>query len=72
MALGLCPTLAVTSSVMNAIGMGLAATFVLVMSNIFISLLKKVIPSQVRIPAYIVIIRIFRNNRRYDDACLCS
>ncbi len=59
MALGLCPTLAVTSSVMNAIGMGLAATFVLVMSNIFISLLKKVIPSQVRIPAYIVIIASF-------------
>ena len=54
--LGMCPTLAVTTSVSNAIGMGLAATMVLICSNIFISLLRKLIPSQVRIAAYIVII----------------
>ena len=54
--LGMCPTLAVTTSVSNAIGMGLAATVVLICSNIFISLLRKLIPSQVRIAAYIVII----------------
>jgi electron transport complex protein RnfE len=59
MALGLCPTLAVSSSVMNAIGMGLAATFVLVCSNIFISLIKNVIPAKIRIPAYIVVIASF-------------
>lgn len=54
--LGMCPTLAVTVSASNALGMGAAATFVLVCSNLVISLLKKVIPSQVRLPAYIVII----------------
>jgi len=59
MALGLCPTLAVTSSVMNAIGMGLAATFVLVFSNIFISLIKGFIPDKIRIPAFIVVIASF-------------
>ena len=59
MALGLCPTLAVTSSVVNAIGMGLAATFVLVFSNIIISLIKDFIPTKIRIPAYIVVIASF-------------
>lgn len=59
MALGLCPTLAVTTSVINAIGMGLAATFVLVFSNIFISLIKNVIPTKIRIPAFIVVIASF-------------
>jgi len=54
--LGMCPTLAITVSASNAIGMGAAATFVLICSNLVISLLKKVIPSQVRLPAYIVII----------------
>lgn len=54
--LGMCPTLAVTTSVSNAIGMGLAATVVLIFSNMFISLLRKFIPSQVRIAAFIVII----------------
>lgn len=54
--LGMCPTLAVTVSAFNALGMGAAATFVLVCSNLVISLLKKVIPNQVRLPAYIVII----------------
>lgn len=54
--LGMCPTLAVTTSVKNAIGMGLAATAVLMFSNLFISLLRKIIPNQIRIAAYIVII----------------
>lgn len=54
--LGTCPTLAVTTSVESAIGMGLAASAVLVCSNIVISALRKLIPSKVRIPAYIVII----------------
>jgi electron transport complex protein RnfE len=57
--LGLCPTLAVTTSLENAIGMGLASTFVLVCSNIVISLLRKVIPSAVRIPCFIVVIASF-------------
>ena len=54
--LGTCPTLAVTTSVSNALGMGLAATAVLLCSNIAISALRKVIPEKVRIPAYIVLI----------------
>ena len=54
--LGMCPTLAVTTTVANAIGMGLAATAVLICSNLFISLLRKFIPKQVRIAAYIVLI----------------
>ena len=57
--LGLCPTLAVTTSLENAIGMGLAATFVLVCSNGLVSALRKVIPSAVHIPCYIVIIATF-------------
>ena len=54
--LGTCPTLATTTSVVNAFGMGISAMIVLVCSNIVISLLRKVIPSKVRIPAYIVVI----------------
>lgn len=54
--LGTCPTLAVTTAAMNGVGMGLAATFVLVCSNIVISLLRKLIPDKVRLPAYIVVI----------------
>lgn len=54
--LGTCPTLAVTTSASNAIGMGVAATAVLVCSNAVISLLRKIIPDKVRIPAYITII----------------
>ena len=57
--LGLCPTLAVTTSLENALGMGLAATFVLVCSNALVSALRKVIPSAVHIPCYIVIIATF-------------
>lgn len=54
--LGMCPTLAVTSSVSNGFGMGISATCVLVLSNLLISLLRKFIPKQVRIASYIVII----------------
>ena len=54
--LGMCPTLAVTTSVSNGIGMGLSATFVLIFSNFFISLLRKFIPAKIRIASYIVII----------------
>ncbi len=57
--LGTCPTLAVTTAASNAIGMGAAATFVLVGSNIVISLLRKFIPDKVRIPAFIVVIAAF-------------
>lgn len=54
--LGMCPTLATTTSLTNALGMGLATTAVLAFSNLFISLLRKAIPKQVRIAAYIVVI----------------
>lgn len=57
--LGMCPTLAVTTSAINGMGMGLATTAVLVSANIVISLLKSVIPSKIRIPAFIVIIASF-------------
>ena len=57
--LGMCPTLATTTSARNGMMMGLATTFVLMMSNIVISLLKSVIPDKVRIPAFIVIIATF-------------
>ena len=57
--LGLCPTLAVTTSLENALGMGFAATFVLVCSNALVSALRKVIPDAVHIPCYIVIIATF-------------
>lgn len=57
--LGLCPTLGVTTSAINGLGMGLATTFVLIMSNIVVSLVKSFIPDKVRIPSYIVIIASF-------------
>jgi electron transport complex protein RnfE len=57
--LGTCPTLAVTTSVESAIGMGLSASFVLICSNIVISALRKLIPDKVRIPCYIVVIASF-------------
>ncbi len=59
MLLGMCPTLGVTTSALNGLGMGLATLFVLMMSNMAISLVKNLIPSQVRIPCYIVIIASF-------------
>ena len=57
--LGMCPTLAVTTSAINGLGMGLTTTAVLTMSNLFISLLRKILPNKVRIPAFIVIIASF-------------
>ena len=57
--LGMCPTLGVTTSGTNGLGMGLATMFVLILSNFFISLLKNVIPDKVRIPSFIVIIASF-------------
>lgn len=59
MLLGMCPTLGVTSSAMNGLGMGVATLFVLLMSNIVVSLVKKQIPAKVRIPAFIIIIASF-------------
>lgn len=57
--LGMCPTLAVTTAAVNGIGMGLATTFVLVCSNVVISLLRRFIPPRVRIPSFIVVIASF-------------
>ena len=57
--LGTCPTLAQTGSVINAISMGIAATIVLICSNMVISALRKIIPDSVRIPCYIVVIAAF-------------
>ena len=57
--LGMCPLLAVTTSAINGLGMGLAASFVLIMSNLIISLVRNFIPDKVRIPAFIVVIATF-------------
>lgn len=57
--LGLCPTLGVTSSAINGLGMGIATTFVLVMSNLVVSIVRNVIPDKVRIPSFILIIASF-------------
>ena len=57
--LGMCPTLAITTAGMNGVGMGLATTVVLVCSNLFISLLRNIIPEKVRIPSFIVVIASF-------------
>lgn len=57
--LGMCPTLATSTSVSNALGMGFAATFVLICSNIFISLIKDITPAKIRIPVYVVVIAAF-------------
>ena len=59
LALGMCPTLATTTSVTNAVGMGLSTTAILIMSNLFISLLRGIIPERMRMPSYIVIIASF-------------
>ena len=59
MLLGMCPTLGVTSSAFNGLGMGIATAFVLLMSNIVVSLVKSTIPAKVRIPAFIIIIASF-------------
>lgn len=57
--IGMCPTLAVTTSASNGLGMGLAATFVLTLSNVFISLLRKVTPANIRIPVFVIVIAAF-------------
>lgn len=57
--LGMCPTLAVTTSAINGIGMGLSTTVVLIMSNMLISMLRKIIPDSVRMPAFIVVVASF-------------
>ena len=57
--LGMCPTLGTTSSAINGLGMGLATTFVLLSSNVVISMLKNIIPDNVRIPAFVVVIAAF-------------
>lgn len=57
--LGMCPTLAVTTAAVNGLGMGLATTFVLICSNLVISLIRNFVPDKVRIPAYIVVIATF-------------
>jgi electron transport complex protein RnfE len=57
--LGMCPALAITTSLENALGMGLAVLFVLVMSNIIISAIRKIVPNEIRIPVYIVVIAAF-------------
>lgn len=59
MMLGMCPTLAVTTSCINGIGMGLTSTVVLALSNVFVSLLRKIIPDKARVPAFIVIVASF-------------
>lgn len=59
LALGLCPALAVSNSVQNAVGMGAAATFVLLCSNFIVSLIRKGVPKKIRIPIYIVVIATF-------------
>jgi electron transport complex protein RnfE len=59
MLLGMCPTLGVTSTAYNGLGMGIATLFVLVMSNIVVSLIKSQVPSKVRIPAFIIVIASF-------------
>ncbi len=57
--IGMCPTLAVTTSVENGIGMGLATTAVLILSNVAISMLRKIIPQEIRIPGFVVVIATF-------------
>ena len=57
--LGMCPTLAVTTFAINGVGMGLSTTVVLIMSNMLISMLRKIIPDSVRMPAFIVIVASF-------------
>ena len=59
MMLGMCPTLAVTTSAINGLGMGLTTMVILAMSNLIISMLRKIIPDDVRVPAFIVIVASF-------------
>ena len=61
----MCPTLAVTTSAINGLGMGLSTTVVLVLSNMLISMLRKVIPDSVRMPAFIVVVASFVTNVQF-------
>ena len=69
MMLGMCPTLAVTTSCINGIGMGLTTTVVLALSNVFISMLRKIIPDKARVPAFIVVV-VFADRSRYSSLSL--
>ena len=69
--IGMCPTLAVTSSAINGIGMGLSTTAVLIFANLFVSLLRKVIPDKVRIPCFICI-RWYRYGSWFHNRSGCS
>ena len=66
--LGMCPTLAVTTSTINGLGMGLSTTVVLMFSNLVIAALRKIIPEKVRIPAFIVIVA---SSTAYGGLCSC-
>ena len=70
--LGMCPTLAVTTSAMNGLGMGLTTMVILAMSNLMISLLRKIIPDGVRMPAYIVVGGFLRNDLRTSAGGISS
>ena len=70
--LGMCPTLAVTTSAINGIGMGLSTTVVLVLSNMLISMLRKIIPDSVRMPAFIVVVASFVTIVQFLLGRVCS
>ena len=69
--LGMCPTLAVTTSAINGLGMGVSTMVVLIFSNFIISLLRNIIPDKVRIPAYIVIVASLGNGSSVTNASIC-
>ena len=70
--LGMCPTLAVTTSAMNGLGMGLTTTVILAMSNLMISALRKVIPNGVRMPAFIVVVASFVTIVQFFASGVCA
>lgn len=70
--LGMCPTLAVTTSAINGVGMGLSTTVVLVLSNMLTSMLRKIIPDSVRMPAFYRGSCFFRNNCTVSSRRICS
>ena len=70
LSLGLCPTLAPSGSMKNAVGMGLSVIAVLTFSNIIISLIKGFVPSKIRIPCYIIVIALFGDGGRHADSGL--
>ena len=69
--LGMCPTLAITTAAVNGLGMGLATTLVLMCSNLVISLLRRLIPERIRIPAFIIIIATFVTVNIDDQKFAC-